>query len=308
MTRKIFPTMDIKLEADAALPVSVLRKAAPCLSSLELYDAEISESGEVCADALASLSETALGEDVQPLLGMANTGSLPTHMLFTDSAVFERFSESLLSALQTYRFGGVCFAFSLLPPFERDNFTRFLRDIADRLHAAGLSVGCVCPSPFCPASASAFDLTAQAAFLDSLTLPVHAQPATTEDALRDALKTAAKKIPPEKLWAGLSYGAALWHLPHTAGEAPETVSVESAAALVRMNKAKANRDPAPHCFFRDAEDKDRELWYEDAEHFEKLLDIVDEAGLAGISLRINDRCDESLLDLLGKRYHVLKRL
>ena len=308
MTQKIIPTMDIKLEATADLPVSVLRKAAPCLSSVELYGAEINERGEILADAPVSLSAAAREEGVQPLLAVSNSNALPTHELLSDSAVFERFSGSLLSVLQKHGFAGVCFAFSLLPPFERDNYTRFLRDIAAQLHAAGLTVGCVCPSPFCPASAPAYDLTALAAFLDELTLPVRALPATTEDALQDALHSALNAVRPEKLWAGLTYEAGLWHFPHSAGDAPENISVESAAALARIHKAGISHSPAPHCFFRDAAGKECELWLEDAEHFEKLLALVDKAGLAGISLRIGRRFEEPLFELLGRRYHVLKRI
>ncbi len=103
--------------------------------------------------------------------------------------------------------------------------------------------------------------------------------------VRRVLDYAVTEIPRGKILLGISNYGYDWTLPFVAGVTEaETISNIQAVDIARRYGAEIGFDSyskAPYFFYTDDEEKQHEVWFEDARSFEEKIKLIEEYSLAG---------------------------
>ena len=131
------------------------------------------------------------------------------------------------------------------------------------------------------------------------------------DRMRKVLDYAVRAVPAGKLLLGFSNYAYDWTLPWKQGTAARLLSNAGAAELAVSRGAEIRFDAraqAPWFRYADAERRTHVVWFEDARSALARMRLVEEYGLAGLSVWTADRLWRSALAVLESLYSVEKNL
>ena len=307
----------------------VLAETLPSLTWLSPFSHRAAPDGALVPIADGPLIEAALAACVAPQLVVTNLGesggfsSDLAHAVLTDEAVQERLLSSLLALVREKGYRGVNLDFEYIYPFDRDSYSQFVRRTAELLHAAGrpLSVA-LAPKESDSKEGllySAHDYRALGAAADRAVLMTYEwgylygapQAVSPVDRMRKVLDYAVGVIPPGKLLMGFSNYAYDWTLPWKQGTAARLLTNAGAVELAVSRGAEIRYDPraqAPWFRYTDGEGRAHVVWFEDARSAQARMRLVEEYGLAGLSIWTADRLWRPALAVLESLFCVEKTL
>lgn len=134
-------------------------------------------------------------------------------------------------------------------------------------------------------------------------------PVSPVPSVRLVLDYAVSAISSEKLFLGISNYGYDWTLPYVATQSrARSLSNTEAVRLASDNNASISYSveyEAPYFFYTDAENKEHEVWFEDARSLYRKLSLVPEYGLhGGLYWNLNRENPQNLAVLSGvMRYH-----
>ena len=129
--------------------------------------------------------------------------------------------------------------------------------------------------------------------------------------IRRVLDYAVTVMPAGKILLGFSNYAYDWTLPWQQGTAARVLSNAGAQELAASRWAEIRYDTkaeAPWFNYTDPAGKRHVVWFEDARSIRARLKLVEEYGLAGVSIWTADRLWRPIYELMGSMYSVEKLL
>ena len=306
-----------------------LTETLPYLTTLCPFSYSATMEGGLRPIADERLIESAYREDTAPLLTVTNLGesggfsSEIGHAVLTDEAVQERLMGEIVDLIRGKDYYGLNINFEYLYPFDRDAYSAFVRTAAQRLHP----LGCPVSTAIAPKESAgqegllytAHDYEAHGRFADRVIIMTYEwghlygapQAVSPVDRMRRVLDYAVTAIPAGKILMGFSNYAYDWTLPWKQGTAARLLSNEAALNLAISRGAPIRFDAgaqAPWFNYTDAEGRTHVVWFEDARSARARLRLVEEYGLAGISIWTADDLNRPMLAVLESMYSVEKIL
>lgn len=104
--------------------------------------------------------------------------------------------------------------------------------------------------------------------------------------VRDVLEYAVTDIPSNKILMGQNLYGYDWTLPFVQGSTARAVSPQQAIQIAADNDVSIEYDEtaqAPHFNYTDIEDRQHEVWFEDARSIQAKFDLLKELNLRGMS-------------------------
>lgn len=307
---------------------SVLAESLPFFTTLCPFSYAATEEGALTPIEDTRLIESAYAASVAPLLTVTNLGeqgfsSRIGHAVLTDRAVQDRVFDQILSLIREKDYYGLNINFEYLYPFDRDSYSQFVARAAELLHP----LGCPVSTAIAPKASAdqpgflyaAHDYAAHGRYADRVILMTYEwgytfgapQAVSPVDRIRQVLNYAVTVIPREKILMGFSNYAYDWTLPWKQGTAARLLSNAGAQELAISRGAEVHYDAAsaaPWFNYADAEGKTHVVWFEDVRSALARLRLVEEYGLAGLSIWTADRLWRPALAALESLYDVEKLL
>ncbi|MCR5576531.1 MAG: LysM peptidoglycan-binding domain-containing protein [Oscillospiraceae bacterium] len=306
---------------------AVLEEVLPYLTALCPFSWRFTAGGELIPLADESLIVSAYAADAAPMLTLTNIGegggfsSELGHALLTDKAVQDNVLEGVVAAVRERDLYGLNLNFEYLQPFDRDAYSAFVARCAERLHPLGCPVStAIAPKESAAQEGflyAAHDYEAHGKYADRVILMTYEwgytfgapQAISPVDRIRRVLDYAVTVIPRRKLLLGLSNYAYDWTLPWKQGTAARILSDAAAVELAVSRGAVIRFDEtaaAPWFSYTDAEGKAHVVWFEDARSVLARLRLVEDYGLAGVSIWTANQRNRPLFKLLESLYSVEK--
>lgn len=303
-----------------------LAAALPFCTSLCPFSYAATEEGELTPIEDTRLIEAAYAASAVPLLTVTNLGetgfsSRIGHAVLTDQAVQDRVLDGILALIREKDYYGLNLNFEYLYPFDRDSYSQFVARAAELLHP----LGCPVSTAIAPKERddqpgflyAAHDYAAHGRYADRVILMTYEwgytfgapQAVSPVDRIRRVLDYAVTGIPREKILMGFSNYAYDWTLPWKQGTAARLLSNAGAQELAISRGAEVRYDAAsaaPWFHYADAEGKTHVVWFEDVRSALARLKLVEEYGLAGLSIWTADRLWRPTLAALESLYDVEK--
>jgi spore germination protein YaaH len=291
----------------------------------------VDESGVVWGDVDARVLSLAREHevDVVPLLVNRGFDQEELHALLADSAARARVVADLVELCRRHDYRGIQIDFENLSIDDRDAFTRFYREAAGALHAAGRTISvAVVHRPDRLAGATAYqewlldswrggyDLAALAEAGDFVSVMTYSQhtrrtPPGPQAGLpwtRDVVDHFLASMPPDKLSLGIALGSQHWYTSYEEDIRPELARSYSrqlshgwATGLVERHGAElhwSEQQQVAYAFFAVGGTFEW-LFLEDARSFRAKLGLIDERGLRGFSAWVLGPEDPGIWALLA---------
>lgn len=268
------------------------------------------------------------GVRVMPLVHNPGFDQEMVHRLVRDSAARARTVESLARLCRRHDFHGIQFDFENVHLRDRDAYTRFYREAAAGLHAAGCRISvAVVHRPNRLAGPTryhkwlfknwraGYDLEALAEAGDFVSVMTYSQhtrrtppgPQAGIPWVREVVEHFLRHVPADKLSLGIPVSSQRWYTsqeddvrPEMARSYSETVSWERARALVERYGAEVRWDGrarVPFAYYS-REGVYEWVFMEDARSFRAKLDLAREYGLRGFSVWVLGREDPGIWEEL----------
>ncbi len=286
------------------IEVEVLADSLPYLSSLSIFSYGFTAGGYLLTPNLADepLIAAALAEGTRPILTLTPFGedgnfnnNLITQML-ADAAARERLNQQLVQIMRQKGYLGLDVDFEYIAAADRDEFTAWVGELADVMHANGFTVSvALAPKTYAEQPGLLYegqDYAALGALVDSVLLMTYEwgytysapQPIAPLNWVRRVVEYAVTEIPPEKIDLGIANYAYDWTLPYVRGES----KAESMGLVQAMQRA---ADVGAQIFFDEQAYSpyynytlggiQHEVWFEDVRSLSGKLALIDEFGLHG---------------------------
>ena len=275
--------------------------------------------GSICENGAVRLSAPKGGEN--SFLALSNTTAEGTysphilHRIFSDTALSDTLTESIISAAKQGNYIGVHLNFNYLYPFQRKSYSDFLLDISRRLHREGLMLCLAAAVKEAGEMHEAQDYAVMAESADRIILLSYdwghgsssPQAVSPVNRIIPALERALEYIPAEKLLLGFSDYARSWSLPWAIASRSKLISNRAAINLAVSAGADINFDPAAKAswfVYTDALSARRIVWFEDIRSFRARLSLLESYPLAGIALFVTAGISPALRLCLGSGFQI----
>ncbi len=271
------------------------------------------------------------GVGVMPLIVNPGFDQEMLSALLADSAARARAVASMVELCRRHGFLGIQFDFENLSVADRDAYTRFYREAARALHAAGrlISVAVVHRPDVLPGPSryhawlfeswrGGYDLRALAEAGDFLSLMTYAQhtrrtppgPQAGIPWVRDVIAYVLSQVPAGKVSLGIPLGSQHWYVsredqivPELARSYSEQVSHAWALGLLERHGAEPRWDDVQQVAYGAYARGGTFEWVflEDTRSFRAKLAVVDEFRLRGFSAWVLGPEDPGIWEVLGQR-------
>lgn len=221
------------------------------------------------------------------------------HAILSQPAVQDKLIQNVIHIMKSKGYTALNVDFEHLHPGDRDLYTRFLRKLVPRLHAAGFPVS----SALAPKTSStqsgpwytAHDYGAHGKLMDFVILmtyewgwtggpPMAVAPINQ---VKKVLDYAVTEIPKKNIIMGMPMYGYDWTLPYKKGGPPaKRIGLQEAAQLANSKGAKVMFDTAaqsPYFHYTDSAGKQHIVWYENQRSLQAKFNLVKKYGLRGIS-------------------------
>lgn len=323
-------SMEVNGYAYPGMTTEVLAQTLPYLSYISPFAYSASATGALNTlddgPMLAAVSGSATG----PLMTVTNLdevnggfSSAVAHALFNDAQAREALVGNVIALAQSKGYFGVNFDFEYVYSYDREAYNEFLRYASERLHAQGLFM----TTAVAPKSSddqqgllyAAHDYAAHGQYADRVIIMTYEwgytygqpQAVSPVNKMRTVLDYAVTRIPAGKILMGFSNYGYSWRIPWRQGEAAQAISNAAAVNLAVSTGSEVRFDEqaaAPYFFYTDAAGQQHEVWFEDARSVRARLRLVNEYGLAGISIWTINRLNRGMLALINAEASVEKPL
>ena len=308
---------------------AVLAETMPYFTTLCPFSYSATDQGELRPIADERLIRAAYAGQTAPLLTVTNLGetggfsSQLAHTLLTDEGVQARLLDSVTALIREKDYHGLNINFEYIYPFDRDSYSQFVSRAAQRLHPLGCPVStAIAPKESAAQEGllyTAHDYEAHGKYADKVILMTYEwgytygapQAVSPVNRIRRVLDYAVTVIPRGKILMGFSNYAYDWTLPWKQGTAARVLSNAGAQELAASRWAEIQYDQtagAAWFNYTDTDGRKHVVWFEDARSVRERLRLVEEYGLAGISIWTADRVWRPLYAVLESMYSVEKIL
>jgi len=323
------PTQSIMVNAYAYpnISASVLDEYTPILSFLCPFTHMIDAQGQLSPLSDAMLLQKAAESGTAVLLSVANLdpaggfSSDIAHSILTDSAAQNAFIENCLRLISEKGCVGVNLDLEYVYPFDKGSYNQFLALFAERLHSRGYYLTtAIAPKTSSEQQGllySAHDYAVHGQYADFCVIMTYEwgylygapQAVSPVNRMREVLQYALTQMSGGKILMGFSNYGYNWRLPWRQGQAATLISNAAAQNLAASLGAEVKFDSAamaPYYTYSDSAQQRRIVWYEDARSVRARLQLVQEYGLAGISIWNINQSYRVLSELIGSTYQVEK--
>ena len=280
------------------------KKVAPYLTYLAPFSYTINRDGSLNPPPLNKFKQIAKENNTSLTLVISNIeegafSSEIAHIILTVKAVQNKFFDQIINIATTVGFTDVHFDLEFIPPEDREAYHSFLRHAKERFSQAGLLLSTAL-APKTSATQKgilyeAHDYRVHGEVADFVILMTYewgysAGPPMAVSPINEVRKVveyALTEIPANKILLGQNMYGYDWTLPFVAGgEIAQALSPQQAVDLARKQHVAIEYDStaqAPFFTYIDSEDKQHEVWFEDARSIQAKFDLIRELNLRGIA-------------------------
>ncbi|MFS0666775.1 glycoside hydrolase family 18 protein [Peribacillus frigoritolerans] len=283
--------------------VTAAREAAPYLTYLAPFSFQALRDGSLKEPLLDDFP--AIARENKNVLMMVITNQENDQfsdelgrIILTNTSVQNKFLNNIVSTAKKYGFRDIHFDFEYLRPADREAYNQFLRKARDRFKKEGWFIS----TALAPKTSAeqkgrwyeAHDYKAHGEIVDFVIImtyewgysggpPMAVSPIGP---VRDVLEYAVTDIPSNKILMGQNLYGYDWTLPFVQGSIAKAVSPQQAIQIAADNDVSIEYDEtaqAPHFNYTDIEDRQHEVWFEDARSIQAKFDLLKELNLRGMS-------------------------
>lgn len=282
----------------------VLEQTLPYLSELSVFSYGFTAEGELLAPVLPDewMIQLAIQYRALPILTLTPFGldgqfnNQLIHSLVRREASKNRLLDELIQVMGEKGYGGLDIDFEFILAEDRDYFTAFVEDCAQRMHAAGYQLS-VALAPKSSADQKGLlyegkDYRALGEAADHVLVmtyewgytygpPMAVAPLNQ---VRRVIDYAITEIPPEKISMGVPNYGYDWPLPYVSGQtrARTIGNVEAVRIAIREGAEIQFDEIAQSPFFDyDSGDIRHQVWFEDVRSLDAKFGLIEEYGLRG---------------------------
>ncbi|AZV62320.1 glycosyl hydrolase family 18 protein [Peribacillus frigoritolerans] len=283
--------------------VTAAREAAPYLTYLAPFSFQALRDGSLKEPLLDDFP--AIARENKNVLMMVITNQENDQfsdelgrIILTNTSVQNKFLNNIVTTAKKYGFRDIHFDFEYLRPADREAYNQFLRKARDRFKKEGWFIS----TALAPKTSAeqkgrwyeAHDYKAHGEIVDFVIImtyewgysggpPMAVSPIGP---VRDVLEYAVTDIPSNKILMGQNLYGYDWTLPFVQGTTARAVSPQQAIQIAADNDVSIEYDEtaqAPHFNYTDIEDRQHEVWFEDARSIQAKFDLLKELNLRGMS-------------------------
>lgn len=283
--------------------VTAAREAAPYLTYLAPFSFQALRDGSLKEPLLDGFP--AIARENKNVLMMVITNQENDQfsdelgrIILTNTSVQNKFLNNIVTTAKKYGFRDIHFDFEYLRPADREAYNQFLRKARDRFKKEGWFIS----TALAPKTSAeqkgrwyeAHDYKAHGEIVDFVIImtyewgysggpPMAVSPIGP---VRDVLEYAVTDIPSNKILMGQNLYGYDWTLPFVQGSTARAVSPQQAIQIAADNDVSIEYDEtaqAPHFNYTDIEDRQHEVWFEDARSIQAKFDLLKELNLRGMS-------------------------
>lgn len=218
-------------------------------------------------------------------------------IILTNTSVQNKFLNNIVTTAKKYGFRDIHFDFEFLRPADKEAYNQFLRKARDRFKKEGWFIS----TALAPKTSAeqkgrwyeAHDYKAHGEIVDFVIIMTYewgysggpAMAVSPIGPVRDVLEYAVTDIPSNKILMGQNLYGYDWTLPFVQGSTAKAVSPQQAIQIAAANNVSIEYDEtaqAPH-FNYTIEDRQHEVWFEDARSIQAKFDLIKELNLRGMS-------------------------
>lgn len=293
----------------------------------------VDEDGVVYGGVDSRVLTLARSHDVRVMPLIVNRGfdQQELHELLVNDDARRRIVNALVAECHAHGYDGIQVDFENLSIHDRDAFTRFYRELAAALHAAGFRISVAVvhrPGELAGANAyqewlmdswrGGYDLAALAEAGDFISVMTYSQhtrrtppgPQASLPWMESVIEYFLRFMPSEKLSLGIATGSQHWYTSYDERITPELARSYSSQLSHAWAKGMIERNNAPviwsdehqvsYSFFPVGGTFEW-IFLEDARSFRARLELVEEHGLRGFSVWVLGPEDPAIWELLPPR-------
>jgi spore germination protein len=270
------------------------------LSSIFVFEYRSDSQGNLIEVEENQAPKIAWKENLTPFATLSNLsekGFDPdlTHQLISTPWLRQKFVNNIYSLLDSHDYKGVVIDFEQVKAQDRDNLNQFIKELAEKLHPAGMEVLMAVPpkkSDKEPSYSVAYDYQTLGRYLDKLFLMTYdwhwpggpSGPIAPVDKVRATLNYAVSVVPKSKLMLGIPQYAYDWTIKGKK-RSGTAYSTQHAVDLYTGYQSAVHYDEkaaAPWFRYVDKYGALHEVWFEDPRSLLVKFRLVREYGLGGM--------------------------
>lgn len=283
--------------------VPIIEEAGEHLTYLGPFAYRIRENGSLQAINDAEAVNTAIAENVIPMMCLTNftsteLGGNLAHVVLSSPDIQEILFQNIIGVMREKQYKGLNVDFENVLPNDRELYNQFMQRAVDRLHREGYFVSsALAPKVSAEQQGTlytAHDYPAHGRIADFVVLMTYEwgfrfgppQAISPLNQIKRVLDYAVSVMPRDKIFFGFQLYARDWLLPHVQGQEAETFSMKEAMDRARRYTVTIQYDAAtasPYYRYTDEQGRQHEVWFEDARSAQAKFDTVKSYNLRGIS-------------------------
>ncbi|MGD6778122.1 glycoside hydrolase family 18 protein [Sutcliffiella horikoshii] len=279
------------------------RNAAPYLTYLAPFSFQVLRDGSLKEPPLTNLPAIAAEDNVILMMVLTNLeedgfSDELGRIILTDMQVQNKFLDNVVATAKKYNFKDIHFDFEYLRPADKEAYNTFLRKARDRFKKEGWLIStALAPKTKADQKGKwyeAHDYKTHGEIVDFVVImtyewgysggpPMAVSPIGP---VREVLEYAITEMPSEKIMMGQNLYGYDWTLPFVqGGEFAKAISPQAAIELAANNNVAISYDEEAQAptFKYSKDDKEHEVWFEDARSIQAKFDLIKELNLRGIS-------------------------
>ncbi|NDI35561.1 glycosyl hydrolase family 18 protein [Chengkuizengella sediminis] len=271
------------------------------INSIATSTFSLTESGEIDGLFASEGVDFANGNNISTYAAINNGDGFDpdlASLILNDTKLSEKTINNIEKLLKEYDYDGVNLDIENMHPEDRQVYTQFVQKLADQLQPKGyeviVSVSAKSSDNPNAAWSGAFDYDALGEIVDYIQLMSYDQngpwgsagPVSGLNWVEDVVKYAVSEIDSDKILIGIpSYGYD-WNL-NDASKNKTILWSELSNIMTNNESTEMYRDEAansPYLTYTDADGQEHIVWYEDSESIIDKVELIDQYGLAGVSV------------------------
>ncbi|WHY86556.1 glycosyl hydrolase family 18 protein [Neobacillus novalis] len=270
------------------------------LSSIFVFEYRSDEQGNIIETPENQAHKIAWKENLSPyatITNLSEKGFDPnlTHRLISTPWLRKKLVNNIYSLLDSHDYKGIVVDFEQVKTQDRDNLNLFIKELAAKLHPAGMEVMMAVPpkeGDRVPSYSTAYDYKTLGKFLDKMFLMTYdwhwpggpSGPIAPIDRVRATLDYAVSVVDRSKLMLGIPQYAYDWVIGSNK-RSGSAYSTQHAIDLYTGYQSPIHYDEnaaAPSFRYVDNKGKLHEVWFEDPRSLLVKLRVIRQYGLAGM--------------------------